>query len=302
MSRIPFSLILLFLYIGVNAQITEERTIFSGNYNTSIKDDLYAYQGIKTRVTIPPIGTQKFMIINSIGFDYHTFDYEKSIPFTTSDLERIYAINYAMLLKYNFSKKFSINALAMPFMLSNLRGAISTDDLQINGILFAEKMFGSRERHFLKLSFGVGYLTLAGETRVNPVVSLSGKLNEKFSFVLGLPNTYIEYKFTPQHTLRLVGDINDFTTHLSTPIALDDENTQMADRAVFTVISTGVEYQYWMTKNVGITLRGLHSISDNFELQNTNDDKIFDFQSTTKLYINAGIKISLHKKRPQNGK
>ncbi|PKV51025.1 hypothetical protein ATE84_3094 [Aquimarina sp. MAR_2010_214] len=289
------SLLLIFkIHSQVNGEVfvlDEDRDIFYLYYTPSImKDDLFEYQKVNMKLGLPPIKMNTITIYNTIGVDYHHFKYQSGVPEFSNSTDRFYNINYSLLLKYKISENWSFNALTMPHIISNLKGNIEADDLNINGIVFIEKTFHKKNSTgYYKLTFGAGYLTMAGKTSITPTVNLMARVNDKLSFVLGIPNTYIKYNLNDKHSIKFLGDLNDFSANLNTPIHL--RNTEI-DRAIYTSISAGLEYNYSINSSLGIMARGLYSVYDNYELQDSNENTVFDFNPKSKPSITVGIKFN----------
>ncbi len=291
-----------FTFYNVSAQVKGEvfsvdRNVFYMNYTpVVVQDELYDYKYASVRLGLPPIRSNKVTLYSTIGADYHHFNYQNSQ--FSKHIETFYNFNLSILLRYRISEKFTINALAMPHSLSNFKSNLEADDLRLNGILFAEKVFKkSKSSNFFSVSFGVGYLTLAGETRINPVVNLMARVNDKLSFVLGMPNTYVQYDFTNKHSLRILGDLNDFSANISVPFYSSGDTINKVKRAVSTRVSAGVEYNYWLSNNWGMMLKGVYSVYDQYELWDANDNTIYEFNSELKPYITLGVKYRFKEKK-----
>lgn len=285
------------VYSQVNGEVFSiDKNMFYLNYTPAIvADDLYDYQQANVRLGLPPIKLNKVTFYNTIGVDYHHFKYNNTQFF--EDINEVYNFNLSALIRYCLSKSWTMNILAMPHVLSNLKSNLQTDDLRINGIFFIEKIFKKKEsNNFFSLSFGVGYLTLAGKTKINPAINIMAKVNEKLSFVLGIPNTYVQYDFNNKHSLKFLGDINDFSANISTPFYTIENNLAKVKTVVLTKISIGIEYNYWLSNNWGMMFKGLYSVHDQYELQDSNENTIYDFNSELKPYFTLGIKYRLKNK------
>lgn len=293
-----FLLLLLFVsksYGQVNGEVfVLDRDVFYCHYTPSIvEDNLFNYQKASLRLSIPPVKFKKLALYNTVGIDYHQFSYKKEASALSDDLNNFYNINYSLLMQYQLTTKWKMNLLALPHILSSLTGSLESKDVRINGILFAERTFkNNTPNRVYKLSFGVAYLTLSGKTTINPVLNFMAQVNDKFSFVLGLPNTYVKYNFNKKHSLKLLADLNDFSAHVNSSVYLDENKTTKVDKAVFTTISTGLEYNYWVTNNWGILVRTLHGVYENYQLENSSGNTVYDFDSTLKPYATIGIKFN----------
>ncbi len=289
-------LAILLIVFNMNGQVNlqEDRDVFSVYYTPELKGDaLFKYQKGGVSLSLPPIALNRLSFFSSIKLEYHQFSYQKEAIVFSEEMEKFYSIQYSLLAKYQLSKNWSLNGVAMPRLVSNFTGETTMDNLQMNGVAFVEKKFNTKNpNRYFQITAGVGYLTLAGRTTMNPVVNFMGKLNEHVSFVVGIPNTYIKYNFNKKHSLRVLGTLNDFMAHINTPLYVDVAKTKKVDTAIFTEASVGVEYNYWLTKSIGILLRGTHTVFSEFKLEDAHEQRLFDFNSTLKAYVTLGVKFN----------
>jgi len=294
-KRILLAAVMLLVY-KVNGQVNlqEDRDVFSVYYTPEFKGDaLFKYQKGGVNLSLPPIALNRLSFYSTLKFEYHQFSYANDAPTYTQEMEKFYSVQYNLLAKYQLSKNWSLNGVVMPRLVSNFKHGIGMKDVQMNGVAFVEKKFNTtkKSRYFL-LTVGAGYLTLAGTTAINPVVNFMGKLNEQVSFVIGIPNTYVKYNFNKKHSLRVVAALNDFTTHLNKSLYTDVAKMKKIDRAIFTEASVGVEYNYWLTRSLGVLLRGTHTVFSEYKLEDAAENKLFDFNSILKPYVSVGIKLN----------
>lgn len=289
--------VLLGLYLRIDAQVIGDlnvldRDLASFNYippNASTDD--FDYQRFSGKVSLPPIRKGNFSMYNMLGLDVHQFNYKPdSLESALSELDGFYNISLSTFVQYKISDRWSLNGLLAPFVLSNFAGSLSSGDWNFNGYLFAERTFYRKKGGYLLLDVGAGYLTLNGTTRVNPIINLKGRFNEAWSFVLGLPNTYVKWDFHERHSIKILGDLNDFSANLSGANTFGD--AENVERAVFTTLSAGIEYNYWVTQSLGLMLRAVHPVWREYELRN-GDDQVFDFDADfDQPLIAVGIKFN----------
>ncbi|WBX77623.1 DUF6268 family outer membrane beta-barrel protein [Tenacibaculum ovolyticum] len=300
MIRKKIVIVALFLICKIYGQVTgdvfvlnEDRDMFYLHYTPEIQDNsLYDYQRMSTKFGIPPIVFNKVALYNTIGMDYHSIAYKgNKLPFLR-DKEKYYNINYSLLAQYRISRNWSVNALFMPHVVASFNDKMTTDDLNVNGILFAEKRFRRKgSNNYYVLTFGVGYLTLSGETTVNPVVNFMGNINNKITFAVGLPNTYVKYNFNKKHAIKILGDLNDFTANINRPLVQNQPNATIVDRSIFTTVSAGIEYNYWVSKNIGLMIRGTHSVYEKYGFEDANENEVYKYDTKLRGYLSVGIKI-----------
>ncbi|WP_299162001.1 DUF6268 family outer membrane beta-barrel protein [uncultured Tenacibaculum sp.] len=293
--------IVVLLFIGkAYGQVTgdvfvldKDRDMFYLHYTPEIQDNsLYDYQRISAKLGLPPITFNRIALYNTVGTDYHSISYKDNKLPLLREKEKYYNVNYSLLAQYRISRNWSLNALFMPHVIGNFNEKVTSSDLNINGILFAEKRFTSKNaKNYYILSFGVGYLTLSGKTMVNPIVNFMGSINNKITFAVGLPNTYIKYNFNKRHAIKLLGDLNDFTVDINKPLVQNQPNSAAIDRSVFTTVTVGAEYNYWVSKSIGLMIRATHSVYEKYDFEDINEKVIYGYDTQLRGYFSAGIKI-----------
>ncbi|TDQ23746.1 DUF6268 family outer membrane beta-barrel protein [Tenacibaculum caenipelagi] len=301
MFRKKIAIIAVFLLGKTYGQVTgdvfvlnRDRDLFYVHYTPDISDNSsFDYQRLSGKLGFAPILFNKLAFYNTIGMDYHSIKHGENKPLFLRKNEDYYNVNYSLLAKYRITRKWSVNALIMPHLIGSFNDDIKSDDFKINGILFAEKRFNTKNRNtYYILSFGVGYLTLSGETMINPVVNIMGNINNKVSFAVGLPSTYVKYDFNNKHSVKLVGDLNDFTVRMDKPILPTIPEGTNVKRSVFTTASVGIEYNYWLTKTIGVMVRGTRLVFEKYEFQDSEDEYLFGFDVPSKSYLSVGVKIN----------
>ncbi len=280
------------------AQVTGEvnvldRDVFYLHYTpeNEISDNI-SYQKWSTKLSLPPIRFNKLSIFNTIGLDVHNFNYNGNtlIP-NTDEIDRFYNINYSLFMNYKFSDKWSLNTLISPFVLSNLKGSLSEDDFKFNGNVFLERTFFRKKGGYIQLALGIGYMTLNGSAQVTPISQIKARFNESWSLVFGLPNTYVKWDINKKHSIKVLGDLNDFSANLS------GTNTFLsnigADKAVFTTASAGLEYNYWLTPSLGIMLKGTYPIWGDYEIRDTDNNAVIKVDTSfNQPFIGVGVKFN----------
>ena len=293
---------IIFFCIGLlsqqlSAQVTGEvnvldRDVFYIQYTPNIATEDFTYNRISGKLSIPPIRLKKLSLFTTIGLDIHQFDYKDSNQFRdVTALDKFYNVNLSLFANYKFSDKWSLNILAAPYIASNLEENLTSDDYNFNGLAYLERTFYFKKGGYIQLDVGAGYLTLNGTTTVNPVIQAKARFNKNWSAVLGIPNTYVKWDINKKHSLKVLGEINDFSANLNGTNSFGTVNN--VDRAVFTSISAGIEYNYWITPSIGVMLKATQSVWDNYELRNTDNESIYEFNTSFEHpFIGLGIKFN----------
>lgn len=279
--------LMAYLCQNVTAQVGGEvnvldRDVFYLQYTlpNAISNDLN-YQKWNTKLSFPPIKLNKLSLFNTIGFDLHQFNYSDDFDqINTNEITHFYNVNYSLFMNYKISDKWSLNTLIAPFLLSNFKGDFSSNDFNINGNIYAERTFLKKNTGYIQVGLGVGYMTLNGKTQIIPISQVKGRY-KKWSFVVGLPNAYVKCDINKKHSLKILGDLNDFYTNLNDK------------KAVFTTVATGLEYNFWLTSVVGIMLKGTYTIWGDYEIRDKDNDSLFNVENSfDKPFISVGIKFN----------
>ncbi len=277
-----------------SAQITGEvnvldRDVFYVNYIPLSSTNDFEYQRLSSKLGMPPIYIKKLSLYNTVGIDMHSFNYQNNLSLIhTSNLERFYNINYSLFSNYKLSNKWSLNALGNFFINSNLEDELSGDDFNFNGNIYVERTFLRKNGGYFLVGLGAAYMILNGSTNLTPMVHVKARLNEHWSFVVGLPNTYVKWDINKNHSLKVLGELNDFSANINTMPELNNAN-----KTVFTTASVGLEYNYWISSFLGVILRGNYPVWDNYELRNSDNDAIYKFDSGfNQPIISIGVKFN----------
>jgi len=273
-----------------------DRDVANIQYTPIITTDEYSYQRFSSKLGGPPISFKKNTIFVAGGFDLHSFNYsDKTLLPNTSPFEKIFNINVSVLANHKFNDKWSFNILALPHLLSNSQNGVNSSDLNINGMVFLEYTYIRKKSGYFKFGFGPGYQTLYGNTKISPIVFVKGRFNEHISLVAGMPNTYVKFDFNDKHSLKGLVDINDFSTNLNNYFLADSVNTPALEvkKAVFTVVSIGMEYNYWIKPPIGFMIRISHDIWSEYELRNNDNENVHALNSSfNRPFISIGLKFN----------
>ncbi len=298
MKKYIFILFAVLLCEHTDAQVTGQvntldNDLFYINYTpeTKISSDI-GYQRGSTKLNFPVVRSDTFSIFSTLGLDIHDFNFTNSNEFKgTNVIDRFYNVNYSTFLIYKFSEKWSLNTLLSTFITADFEKNFAFDDLEFNGNIFAERTFLREKGGYYKLGLGVGYMTLNGITQVNPIIQLKSRLNEEWSFVLGLPNTYIKWDFHKNHSLKILGELNDFYANLNTTTNL--LSTSDVSKITYTTASAGLEYNAWLTSSLAVMIKGTYPVWGDYEVRDGDDNSLFEFDTSfEKPFIGFGIKFN----------
>lgn len=267
----------------VNVSDRDRDSFYLSRIN-QLDNNKYDYKRSSIRFSIPPIRFGKILIINDLGVDQHKFDFGDNAYFENDKLDPAYNINHTLLVSYQISKSLSLNTILTPHVIFS--DEIELDDLKWNGNIILEKeFFGGTNQRSLKVSGGIGYQTLFGETTIASIINVRGYLSQSVSFAMGLPNSYVNFNLSNTHSIKILAELNDISVKLLS-------NNEHRNTLIHNSVLIGFEYNYWLFNQLAFSVRCLYSMKDKFTVDNHLGIELHNFNPISKPYIGIGIKFN----------
>lgn len=239
-----------------------------------------------------PVKLKKGLLVNTLSADFYQFNYTNDYSFSTADLSTINDIGYGLKYTHSLSDTWEFNTQAQVSIVSNLATKISHNDVLFSGEASITKIINKDTPE--TLTVGLNYSTITGRPRMLPTINYIKQVSEKFSYGIGFPKTFAEYKITHLSTLKSSLSVDGFYSNLSTPIFVDD--TDNASKASFSSTSLALEYHYKMDAYWGILFKGGYALSNTYKLIDSEDNTIFNFNTKPEPFFSAGIRFNLKTK------
>ena len=285
-KKIIFIVLLSVLTFNAFAQL-DEGAVFVDYAIAQVSEDGVDFSTISAKFS-SPLKLKKGVLVNSVGVDYFQMNYHDNFEIETQDLENLYNINYNLRYVYPLVNKWALIGQVGTSLSSNLRSSIQSDDFIFTGGINAVKIGGTLENPS-RLVFGLNYITLIGKPRILPMISYLKKVNDKFSYGLGFPNTHAKYNFSEKHSLKSLIWVNGFYTNLGDPIFIN--SNMKADKASYREISLGLEYNYALNKRTSVILKGGYNIYNEYLLLDMNNNEVYNFNTASEPYFSIGLKF-----------
>lgn len=267
-----------------------EDSVFSFNYTMAPTGN----DGVDFYVTdfaaSIPIKTKKGLLTNSVGFGHYDVCYNDNFGFTTESVSDFYNMSYGLMYAYPLSHEWILSAEAKTSIVSNLEGSIDYGDLFLFGELSATRKIGSSEKN-ASLTLGVNYSAVTGKPRVLPTVSYIKSVNEKFSYGIGFPKTFTNYKINNMSSLKSFLMVDGLYANLNTPTFVNA--SEKVSKASLVSTSFGVEYNYVMDDFWMVSFKTGYSFYNNYTLTNPEGNKVIDFNTKSQPFFATGIKLNL---------
>ncbi|UOY08978.1 DUF6268 family outer membrane beta-barrel protein [Muricauda sp. SCSIO 64092] len=237
-----------------------------------------------------------------VGFSlsYQNFDFSFNESTNLIDLSSFENID---LVRANVSfikpLKNSLNLMVSggTALMSNLESGITSEDFVFNAIVGAIKKWGNDNRN-TTLFIGALYGTQFGEPRLLPAVSLSQKLNQYWSYSLGIPTTGITYRPNNRHRFSLFASPQGLFGNNSKTLPVDGDRLLTNTKLQFNGINTRLLYQYRFTKHLAVFVEGGFVPNAVLKVLDNDNNEILDLDPDSGSYINAGLRFVVQ--RPKN--
>ncbi len=251
-------------------QYTRVRALF--NYPIKTKEDCYLV-----------IGAEYNQIFLNLEDDY---------PFDVSLIESVKIIDLNLGYTFKTSEKWRIGLNLNPRLASTFTSSLESDDLFLNGGIFAinDRTKDETARKPYRLTLGLTYNTTAGIPFPLPFISYYRRINEKWSFSAGVPKSNVKYFFSKKSMLQSFVSLDGYFAHIQRPLVI---NGTQVDNVSLSVAVGGLGYEYFITKHlVAYTYAG-YTFRLNNVLRNDNRDEVFKLDDLNAFYLRTGIKFKL---------
>ncbi|WP_459211816.1 DUF6268 family outer membrane beta-barrel protein [Aquimarina rhabdastrellae] len=274
---------LLLLSLTAMAQMDQYSLEFRGRYiGDNDSDASFQTFAVNKRLARIPIkkGASGLIQIHA-NYSYAHVNFKEAFTFF-EDIENLHnvglAVNYIKRLK---NPKWSFIARFNPQLNSNFTDGIKEDDLYLNAVVLWNYSKTANSR----LTFGLAYTNTLGFPAPIPVINYWKKINEKWEFNLGVPRISLVHNLNTKSSITAYLELNGYNANISENYII---NGREAERVGYRDIISGLEYRYRI-KNFVLLVNGGYTLDRNFELQNSSNDSIVEFNMDNSLNLGLGL-------------
>ena len=284
-----FNVIVFFLMSVLSVVNAQNLELLNIEFNSTLNDEnSIGYKNASVKINIP-LKLKKGVLLNSLSFSTYEIDYNSEVNMNTSMIENFKSLKYSIGFLNDINETWKFRVQLAPVISSNFESNISFDDIFINGNLVF-----IRANKTSKLRLGLVYNSSFGTNTPIPVISYSKKVTDNFSYTLGMPETKLEYKFSPKNMANIYLKPKGFYSNISNNIILD--TSEEAERAKYRTIVSGFNYLHRIDDLWNITLNVGYQISSKYNLLNGNDS-VYEFESKNNFYVGLNLKLKLINKK-----
>jgi hypothetical protein len=229
-----------------------------------------------------------------IGAEYNRIilNLEDNYPFDQNDINRLNIIDLSLGYTFKASENWRLGLKVNPRIASTLTDKITSDDLFLNGGIFAikDRTDAKDIDKPYRLVLGLTYNTTAGVPFPLPFVSYYRRINDKWSFSAGVPKSNLKYFFSENSMLQVFAGLDGYFANIQKPMLI---NNRTVNNISLSIAIGGLGYEYCFTKHlvaysyIGYTFR-LNNV-----LRNQNRDEVFKLNDVNAFYFRSGIKFKI---------
>ncbi len=289
--RCVYLLITICLYSNiVSAQLTDLARLEYSFIPKGNSEDQYTR--LRALVNYPiEVSEDNYLII---GAEYNRIilNLEDSYPFDTSLLKTISIIDLNIAYTFKTSGKWRFGVKLSPRIASTLTTAITRDDIFINGGVFAinDRTKDESSKKPYRLILGLTYNATTGLPFPLPFVSYFRRINEDWSFAIGVPKSNIKYFFNEKNIIQTFVSLDGYFAHLQEPSVVQGKKV---DNISLSVVVGGLGYEHLFSKHLVAYLYTGYTFRLNNVLRSENKGEIFKLDDVNTFYLRTGIKFKI---------
>ncbi|UJH69141.1 DUF6268 family outer membrane beta-barrel protein [Allomuricauda sp. SCSIO 65647] len=247
-----------------------------------------------------PVG--KSIIGFNIGYQYYDFVFDEStnvIDLTT--YENMHVARVGLSFIRPLKNSWGLMLMGGTSLMSNLGNGVGSEDFVFNSIGAVTKRWGNFDRNTV-LMLGVLYGTQLGEPTILPAVSLRQKLNEHWSYSLGLPITGINYSINDRHLFTASLMPEGLFGNNSNEVAVEGNRILTNTKLQFNGINASLAYRLKFAKNLALTVRGGFVPAATLKVLDDESEEIYDLDPGSGAYFRVGLNLVLNRKQLNKNK
>lgn len=278
--------LLMIISTAGNAQNFE---IFSAGLNSTLNNsNSVGLRNATININLP-LKLKSGMLTNSMSFSKYYLDYNTDETMNTASIESFKTLKYTLGYFTKINDTWRLKTNISPTISSNFESGITMDDVFLNGSL---AFIRSSKKGNLHL--GLVYNTGFGTYKPMPIISYSRKVNNVFSYMLGMPITKIEYVINPTNKANFYIKPKGFYSNISNNLIVD--TTGKAEMVKYKSIQTGINYSHTIDEFWKLSLDAGYQFSTKYELLN-NKESVCEFKTKNSFYAGLNLKFDLLKNK-----
>ena len=280
----------LFLVDSVEAQLTDLARLEYSFIPSSKSDDQYTR--LRAILNYPIKLKEKDYLIVGAEYNRIILNLEDDYPFNPRDLNRLHIIDLNFGYTFKCKNDWRLGVNLNPRIASTLTNSLTSDDLFLNGGVFAikDRTDATDIDKPYRLVLGLTYNTTAGLPYPLPFISYFRQVNEKWSFNAGVPKSNLKYTFNQRSNLQAFASLDGYFANIQKPMLVGDK---LVDNISLSVAVGGLGYEYCFTKHIVAYSYIGYTFRLNNVLRNGDRDEVFKLDDLNAFYLRTGLKFKI---------
>ncbi|MDQ7917076.1 DUF6268 family outer membrane beta-barrel protein [Mesonia sp. MT50] len=236
-----------------------------------------------------------------IGAEYRKLDldFRESAPFETGALESTQRIEASLgYVKKIKNTNWRIAARGGARIASTFETTLEKDDFIYLGAIYAINDVKNRDEKGniigkpYRLIVGLVYTSTPGRNYPLPLINYFRKVNETWSYTLGVPKTLLRYTFNEKNHLHAFASLDNFFANIQNPVMVPG-NSRPGENISMTNVTLGLGYEFYFTDHLQYYLYAGHTVYNEYRIRDNNKDDVFVIDNDNTFYIRTGIKFKI---------
>jgi len=249
------------------------------------------YTRLRTLLNFPLKIKEDTYLIFGAEYNRIILNLEDNYPFNSKPLSTLNVIDFNIGYTFMWNQNWRVGAKLTPRIASTLTEKITSEDLFLNGGIYAIKDRRDTDiKRPYRLILGLTYNTTTGMPFPLPFVNYFRQVNENWSLSLGVPKSNATYYFNDKHSLETFIGLDGYFAHLQKPTSVLG---RQVDNISLSVAVAGLGYDYNFTKHLVLyTYLGCTFMMNNV-LRDKDRNDVYTLDKTNTFYLRTGLKFKI---------
>lgn len=297
MNRVIVAVLICFFSLPSVAQSTDLARIEYTYFPQSSSDN--SFRRFRTFFNYPiKLNSKGAYLLPGVEYRNVNFIYDDTENFSKLNLDRFHSFTGKLGYTFKINESWRFGAEAGLMIASNFStGEIMNDDFIYTGALyFMKSKNGEGVAKPWRLILGLSYSTTRGFPFPLPVINYYQKLNEKWSYMVGIPKANLKYAFNDRNSLQTFVTLDGFFANIqenfsATPLHQSQSNP--VDSMSMTVVLGGLGYEYNFTEHLSLYLYAGYTLINDIRLRDDNLDDVYTINDVNTFYTRGGLKFNI---------
>ncbi len=219
-------------------------------------------------------------ITNTVEYAHLKVNYEPGSFTRFENLDQFNHLENKLEFAHTISNATKLNFAITP--TANFQQNFGISDVTVFGSLEINQQINANT----DLSIGVARTAVFGYPKFMPVLAFFYKLNNESNLLIGFPDSKISYSNNIRNTFNLTNSFNGSFYNLDSKINLNENATRIS----LSQMTSAFEYERNVDKNWFLNFKAGYDFDKKYNLIDSNDHKVYDFNTGNGYILGIGIK------------